>query len=94
MSQNDNEDPRDDNEKLDDFLDKSFFEPDSFNEDDSGPLASFAKLVKEDYELAETLFAGSFFVVLVIITQELLRMQLYGDRYIPFTKLGSGGSLF
>jgi hypothetical protein len=59
-------------------------------------LTKFAKLVKQDYELAETLFVGTFFVVLIIITQELLRMQLYGDTYIPF--MGGdgvrGGKLF
>jgi hypothetical protein len=86
----------DDNEEsLDELLDKSYFAPDEYDENDSGPLAWFANLVKSDYELAETLYVASFFVVLVIITQELLRMQLYGDGYIPFTRLGAGtGNLF
>lgn len=86
----------DDNEDtLDDFLDKPFFDPETYDEEDSGPLAWFANLVKNDYALAETLFAGCFFIILLIITQELLRMQLYGDGYIPFTRLGaSGGNLF
>jgi hypothetical protein len=91
LNNNNNED---DNNELDDFLDQSYFDPEQFDDEDQGPLAWFANLVKSDYELAETLYVGTFFVILVIITQELLRMQLYGDRYIPFTKLGSGANLF
>ena len=56
----------------------------STNNNDDGLVTKFARLVKEDYELAETLFVGTFFVILIIGTQELLRMQLYGDSYVPF----------
>ena len=64
------------------------------DENEKGPIGWFANLVKEDYEFAETLYAGSFFFVLLIITQELLRMQMYGDNYVPFTSGGATGKLF
>ena len=72
---------------------------DDNNNNDDGLVTKFARLVKEDYELAETLFVGTFFVVLIIGTQELLRMQLYGDSYVPFlphpsSAGGNGGKLF
>jgi hypothetical protein len=69
-------------EKVDAFLDTPFFDPKS---KENGPfLQWFADLVESDYELAETLYAGLLFVILVIGAQELLRMQLYGDSYTPF----------
>ena len=76
----------DDESRLDKFLDTPFFDPSEIGED--SPLSRFANLVETDYETAETLFAGSFFVVLVIISQELLRMQLHGDAYVPFMNGG------
>jgi hypothetical protein len=81
-----------DDDKIDTFLDKAFFEPSKVQED--SPLRGFANLVENDYETAEILFAGSFFVVLLVITQELLRMQLYGDSYVPFLHGGGKGTLF
>jgi hypothetical protein len=54
----------------------------------------FANLIKNDYELAESFFAAAFISTMVIISQELLRMQMYGDHYIPFSKGSSPGSLF
>jgi hypothetical protein len=47
-----------------------------------------------DYEFAEALLTGIFFVVLIIITQEALRMQVNGANYVPFTKGSIPGSLF
>lgn len=83
----------DDESQINKFLDTPFFDPSQINND--SPLKGFANLVENDYETAEVLFAGSFFVVLVIITQELLRMQLYGDSYVPLMHGGGGrGNLF
>ncbi len=82
-------------ERVDEFLDRPFFNPDAYDksdENDPSFLARFARLVKSDYELAETLYVGMIFVVLVIVSQELLRMQLYGDAYIPFASRGGVGS--
>eukprot|EP00980_Cylindrotheca_fusiformis_P027476 scaffold20543_cov95-Cylindrotheca_fusiformis.AAC.2 len=87
---NTNKNNNDNEENFNTFLDTPFFDPEAYDENDSGPLAWFANLVKNDYESAEALFVGSLCVVLVVITQEMLRMQLYGDGYIPFTRLGSG----
>lgn len=78
-------------EQWDEFLDKPFFEPERAKK---GPLAWFANLVEDDYEAAEALFAGLYIVVLVVLTQEVLRMQLYGDAYVPFRAGGGAGSLF
>jgi hypothetical protein len=81
-------------EKLDAILDTQFFNPDDYNEDSQGPVAWFAKLVKNDYELAEALFVGLLFVILVILSQELLRMQLFGSNYAPFQTGAGMGRLF
>jgi hypothetical protein len=73
-------------EQLDQFLDRPFFNPDDYNDsdDDNALLAKFARLVKTDYELAEMLYVGILFVILIVGTQEALRMQLHGDSYVPF----------
>lgn len=93
-------------EKLDNLLDTQFFDPDQVidNSDEENTknnpiLVWFATLVKNDYQTAEAFYAAGFISVLVIFTQELLRMVKYGDAYIPFTNIGSvggggGGSLF
>jgi hypothetical protein len=93
---NNNENEDDDFSSLDELLDRPFFDPDAYDEDDDSLLGCLANFVKSDYELAETIFAGSLFVILIIITQELLRMQLYGDSYLPFTSSGNAirGRLF
>jgi hypothetical protein len=92
MSKEDDED-KDDN-SLGELLDKPFFDPNKYEEDDSSLAGWFANLVKSNYELAETLYVGTVFVILIIITQEVLRFQIYGDGYHPFTKGVGGGSLF
>ena len=81
---------------LEEFLDTPFFEPDKVLKDEnSNPLLKkFAAFVLGDYEFAEALLTGIFFVVLIIITQEALRMQLNGANYVPFTKGSIPGSLF
>jgi hypothetical protein len=57
----------------------------------SNPIALwFAKLVKNDYETAEALYAAGFISFMVIVGQELLRYQINGDNYIPFQR-GHGG---
>ena len=83
-------------EKIGNFLDTPFFDPDaSIQEGDEGGVmgsfrAWFAGLVKEDYETAEALYVGLFFAILLFATQELLRMQMYGTDYVPFTRSGGG----
>jgi len=67
-------------------------ESNSVNEN-KNPVLWFARLVKDDYQTAEAFYAAVFISILVILTQELLRMVKYGDAYVPFTKIGSG-SLF
>jgi hypothetical protein len=81
---------------MDEFLDTPFFDPDKVLKDaNSNPLLKkFAAFVQQDYEFAEVVLTGLFFVVLIIITQELLRMQLNGANYVPFTGGSIPGSLF
>ena len=93
------------NDQINVFLDTPFFYPDEiieveeYNEVKNQKKANnpillwFAQLVKNDYQTAETFYAAGFISVLVIFTQELLRMVRYGDAYIPFTKIRNG-SLF
>lgn len=75
-------------EKLDSFLDKPFFDPENSNNNENW----FANLVKNDYDAAEALYVGAFLTIMVIVSQELLRIVKYGDMYVPFG--GGGGKLF
>lgn len=87
----------DDNASLESLLDTPFYDPDQvLNDPHSSPLSKqFANFVKTDYITAETLLAGTFFLVLVILSQELLRIQFYGwENYVPFTKGILPGRLF
>jgi hypothetical protein len=79
---------------FDEFLDQPFWDPTTVDENDKSPIGRFARLVQQDYELAETLFVGAYFVILVIVTQEILRFQLSGDGYVPFVKVAGIGKLF
>ncbi len=90
----DNDDDTNEPTSFDEFLDKAFFDPDAYDDSDKTLLGRLAAFVRQDYELAETLYVGFLFVFLVIISQELLRMQLNGDHYVPFLKRSSTGRLF
>lgn len=79
--EDDNEEDGTIDEKLNTFLDKPFFDPDSPSNTDNW----FANLVKNDYESAESLYVGVIMIFGVIVSQELLRIVKYGS---PF---GSGG---
>ena len=63
----------------DDWLDRPFFDPNDFSDDDSTLLGKFAHLVKTDYNLAETLYAGCFVAFMMIVSQEMLRFQIHGQ---------------
>ena len=80
---------------VDDFLDTPFFDPNQVDEDDdTSPMGWFAKLVKTDYELAETLYVGIILFILLVLSQEILRVYMYGDNYVPFMRGGASGKLF
>eukprot|EP00594_Rhizosolenia_setigera_P010713 CAMPEP_0178958446 /NCGR_PEP_ID=MMETSP0789-20121207/11629_1 /TAXON_ID=3005 /ORGANISM="Rhizosolenia setigera, Strain CCMP 1694" /LENGTH=183 /DNA_ID=CAMNT_0020641117 /DNA_START=47 /DNA_END=598 /DNA_ORIENTATION=+ len=117
-SNNNNDDRNENNrsklsleEKINDFLDRPFFDPEKIleEEENDGESASssssfigkwktkFALFVTSDYETAEALYVGLYLTLMVIGTQELLRMQMYGDNYVPFVrggKFGGGGGFF
>jgi len=99
-----NSDDDDDNrtigQRVDEFLDKPFFDPDNeaARQEEEGEGSSslkswFARLVIEDYASAEALYAGLFFSFLLLVTQEALRYYMYGAEYVPFSRVG-GGKLF
>ena len=79
---------------IDEIVDRQFFDPDSYDETDESFLGKLAQFVKSDYELAETLYVGIIFVMLVIVSQELLRFQMYGDGYVPFKSGSMSGRLY
>ena len=85
-------------QRVDDFLDKPFFDPDDeaakeVGEGEGSIKSWFANLVLNDYATAEALYAGLFFSILLLATQEALRYYMYGVDYVPFTR-GGGGKLF
>mmetsp|Transcript_8261 Transcript_8261/g.10625 ORF Transcript_8261/g.10625 Transcript_8261/m.10625 type:complete len:156 (+) Transcript_8261:35-502(+) len=83
--------------KINAFLDTPIFDPDEEIRDGGifSPLKSwFSSLVKNDYAFAESLYVGLIFFVLVVFSQELLRMKIYGENYIPFTRGSTSGGLW
>lgn len=81
----------------DTFLDTPFFDPNVIlNDPNSNALLKrFASWVREDYETVEVIVTATLFIFLIVVTQELLRVQIYGiENYVPFTKGISPGSLF
>ena len=81
---------------LEEFLDKQFFDPEKVLEDESSPLwlQRFASFVVDDYEKAEVVLAGALIAILIIVAQEVLRLQLYGENYEPFRAGIQSGRLF
>mmetsp|Transcript_1511 Transcript_1511/g.3338 ORF Transcript_1511/g.3338 Transcript_1511/m.3338 type:complete len:232 (-) Transcript_1511:526-1221(-) len=63
-------------DKMDAFLDKPFFDPDAYDDDDDSMFGKFARLVKNDYELFEAVFVACFFLLLITVAKDLLRAQM------------------
>jgi len=83
FAQDDNDDDKD---ALDDWLDTPFFDPLAYEDDDDSTWqARLANFVKTDYNAFEFLYAGTFLAFMLVVSQELFRMQLYGADYVPFT---------
>ena len=81
----------------DTFLDTPFFDPNIILKDPNSNslLKRFASWVQEDYETVEIIATATLFIFLIVVSQELLRVQIYGfENYIPFTKGILPGSLF
>jgi hypothetical protein len=89
QSRNFNE--NDEESEFDKMLDRQFFEPNEVGEE--SPFKWFADLVENDYDTAESLYAGGFLVFMVIVSQELFRMQIHGSSYVPFHSGGGAGGL-
>ena len=65
-------DEGDDN--LNQLLDRQVFDPLAEDSNDPGLLRSFKELVQTDYQLAETLWAGGVFAVLLLFSQQAVRV--------------------
>ena len=81
----------------DTFLDTPFFDPHRILQDPNSDerWKRFATWVQEDYETVEVIFTATLFIVLIVVTQELLRIQIYGlEHYVPFGQGTRPGSLF
>ena len=81
----------------DTFLDTPFFDPNMILNDPNSNtvLKQLASWVQEDYETVEVIVTATLFIFLIVVTQELLRIQIYGiENYVPFTKGIRPGSLF
>jgi hypothetical protein len=103
FNSNDDERPEEEEEQKRDvfdwdlFLDTPFFDPDQVVNDPNSPplLKGIAAWVQKDYATAELILTGVLFVLLIIASQELLRIQMYGvENYVPFTKGVLPGNLF
>lgn len=82
---NNNNDLQDD-DSVNDWLDKPFFDPLAYDDDDNSTWqAQLANFVKSDYNIAELVYAGVFITFMMFVSQELFRMQIYGADYVPFT---------
>ena len=85
-------------EKINQFLDTSIFDPSKMEENDDSinPLAKwFANLTKKDYGTAKALYSAAFITFMIIVSEELFRWQLYGINYVPFHSGGRyGGTIF
>jgi hypothetical protein len=82
----------------DTFLDTPYFDPNSILNDPNNTNSiqqQLALWVQDDYHTIELILTGIYCILLIIITQELLRIQIYGiENYIPFTKGSASGHLF
>jgi hypothetical protein len=74
-------------EKIDDFLDKPFFDPDAYDETDDSFFGKIANFVRADYELFEAIFVACFFLLLVSITKDLLRAQMAASGVVASGKI-------
>ena len=63
--------------RINNFLNQSFFDPDKYDDDDNSFFGKFARLIKNDYEFFETIYVGCFFIILIIIAQDVLRAQMH-----------------
>ena len=79
---------------LDTFLDTPFFDPEAVDENTPYWLRSLAVFVRKDYATAELVLSGSFIALMILASQELVRMQLYGDQYEAFRGGVPNGGLF
>jgi len=74
-------------EQIDEFLDKPFFDPDAYDDDDTSLLGKFASFAKADYELFEAFFVACFFLILITITKDLLRAEMTARGLVSAGKL-------
>mmetsp|Transcript_6965 Transcript_6965/g.17044 ORF Transcript_6965/g.17044 Transcript_6965/m.17044 type:complete len:218 (+) Transcript_6965:540-1193(+) len=74
-------------DQVDGFLDKPFFDPDAYEDDDDSFLGKIAGFVKADYELFEAAFVACFFLLLITVAKDLLRAQMVASGVTSSGKL-------
>eukprot|EP00751_Fragilariopsis_kerguelensis_P031398 CAMPEP_0170912460 /NCGR_PEP_ID=MMETSP0735-20130129/4355_1 /TAXON_ID=186038 /ORGANISM="Fragilariopsis kerguelensis, Strain L26-C5" /LENGTH=336 /DNA_ID=CAMNT_0011309661 /DNA_START=119 /DNA_END=1129 /DNA_ORIENTATION=- len=79
-------------DRVDALFDQPFFDPNQYDDDDTSLIGKLASLVKSDPDLMKGLFAGVYFLILVVIAQDLLRVQMYNNAAQSMN--GNGQGLF
>jgi len=79
-------------DRVDALLDQPFFDPNQYDDDDTSIIGKLASLVKADPDLMKGIFAGVYFLILVVIAQDLLRVQMYNNAAQSMN--GNGQGLF
>ena len=82
----DGEKDRETGASLSDLLDRPVIDPESPRRDDEPALlTAFKKLVDEDYQMAEAIYAGGVFAILIFFSQQAVRV--YKHCYFQPDKL-------
>mmetsp|Transcript_33615 Transcript_33615/g.38942 ORF Transcript_33615/g.38942 Transcript_33615/m.38942 type:complete len:151 (-) Transcript_33615:192-644(-) len=82
------DDDRKEQKSLDEFLDSPMFDLDAMERKEGTMESQFATFVKNNYNKVEVVLGGIFIAFMVVVSMEILRMQMYGANYIPFTAGG------
>merc|ERR1712238_577089 len=64
-------------DRINTLLNKPFFDPNNYDDDDDTVVGKLATFVKANPEVFKTIFIGVYFNILVMIAQDLLRIQMY-----------------
>ena len=64
-------------DRINTLLNTPFFDPNNYNDDDDTVVGKLATFVKANPEVFKTIFIGIYFNILVMIAQDLLRIQMY-----------------
>ena len=87
----------DDDDKLQTFLDTSFFDPTQQDDNDPKFIKDFKSLVTDDYPMAEAFYAGTVLAVLLFFSQQAVRIYKHcyfmPDKMCPWDAGGVASGL-